>query len=99
MTSELNKRYINVPDVNKTLIKKIYDEKNEFKTINILEKKFKDILNYIRKKDLDNFLNNFRLREIKKDNKSIDSYMNAVKKMLFNYEIYFKKKIVRNTKK
>ena len=99
MTSELNKRYINVPDVNKTLIKKIYDEKNEFKTINILEKKFKDILNYIRKKDLDNFLNNFRLREIKKDNKSIDSYMKAVKKMLFNYEIYFKKKIVRNERK
>ena len=99
MNSELNKRYINVPDVNKTLIKKIYDEKNEFNTINILEKKFKDILDYIRQKDLDNFLNNFRLREIKKDNKSIDSYMNAVKKMLFNYEIYFEKKIVRSERK
>ena len=99
MNSELNKRYINVPDVNKTLIKKIYDEKNEFNTINILEKKFKDILEYIREKDLNNFLTNFRLREIKKDDKDIDNYMKAVEKWLFNYEFYFKRKLNRNYRK
>ena len=99
MKSDLCMRFINIPDANRELIKKIYEEKSEIETINILEKKFKDILDYIREKDLDNFLTNFRLRVIKKDNNSIDLYMKEVKKMLFQYELYFKKKIGRNTKK
>ena len=99
MTSDLCMRFINIPDANRELIKKIYEEKIEIETINILEKKFKEILDYIRKKDLDNFLTNFRLRVMKKDNKSIDLYMKEVRKMLFQYEFYFQKKIGRNTKK
>ena len=99
MTSDLCMRFINIPDANRELIKKIYEEKIEIETMNILEKKFKDILDYIREKDLDNFLTNFRLRVIKKDNNSIDLYMKEVKKMLFQYEFYFKKKIGRNKKK
>ena len=99
MTSDLCMRFINIPDANRELIKKIYEEKIEIETMNILEKKFKEILDYIRKKDLDNFLTNFRLRVMKKDNKSIDLYMKEVRKMLFQYEFYFQKKIGRNTKK
>ena len=99
MTSDLCMRFINIPDANRELIKKIYEEKIEIETMNILEKKFKEILDYIRKKDLDNFLTNFRLRVMKKDNKSIDLYMKEVRKMLFKYEFYFQKKIGRNTKK
>ena len=99
MTSDLCMRFINIPDANRELIKKIYEEKIEIETINILEKKFRDILDYIREKDLDNFLTNFRLRVMKKDNKSIDLYMKEVRKMLFQYEFYFQKKIGRNTKK
>ena len=99
MTSDLYMRFINIPDANRELIKKIYEEKIEIETINILDKKFKEILDYIRKKDLDNFLTNFRLRVMKKDNKSIDLYMKEVRKMLFQYEFYFQKKIGRNTKK
>ena len=99
MTSDLCMRFINIPDANRELIKKIYEEKIEIETINILDKKFKEILDYIRKKDLDNFLTNFRLRVMKKDNKSIDLYMKEVRKMLFKYEFYFQKKIGRNTKK
>ena len=83
MTSDLCMRFINIPDANRELIKKIYEEKIEIETINILDKKFKEILDYIRKKDLDNFLTNFRLRVMKKDNKSIDLYMKEVRKMLF----------------
>ena len=60
MKTDLNNRYINIPDSNRNLIKKIYAEKIETDTIKILEKKFKDILDYIREKDLDNFLNEFR---------------------------------------
>ena len=99
MTSDLCMRFINIPDANRELIKKIYEEKIEIETMNILEKKFKEILDYIRKQDLDNFLTNFRLRVMKKDNKSIDLYMKEVKKMLFQYEFYFQKKIGRNVKK
>ena len=96
MNSDLNMRYISIPDSNRTLIKKIYEENIETETINILEKRFKDILDYIREKDLENFLTNFRLREIKKDDKFIDSYMKEVKKNLFKYEFFFQAKQRRN---
>ena len=99
MKSDLCMRFINIPDANRELIKKIYEEKIEIETINILDKKFKEILDYIRKKDLDNFLTNFRLRVMKKDNKLIDLYMKEVRKMLFRCEFYFKKKIGKNMKK
>ena len=82
INTDLNKGYINISDSNKTLIKKIYEEKIEKDAINILKMKFKDILNYIREKDLDNFLANIRKKEIKKGNKLVDSYMNDVKKIL-----------------
>jgi len=98
MNSDLNKNYININDSNRKLIKKIYDEKIETETITILEMKFKDILDYIREKDLDDFLTGFRNREIKKDNKFIDLYMQKVEKMLFKYEVWFQKKIGRNSK-
>ena len=71
MNSDLNKNYKNVPDSNRTLIKKIYEEKIEIDTINFLGNKFKDILDHIREKDLDNFLNEFRKKRIKKDDKFI----------------------------
>ena len=99
MKSDLNKRYININDLNKTLIKKIYAQKIEKDTINILDKKFKEILDYIREKDLDNFLTEFRNREIKNDDKLIDKYMKAVKKMLIKYEFWFKLKLERKQKK
>ena len=99
MNSDLNKRYINIPDSNKTLIKKIYEEQIEKDTINILKKKFKDILNYIREKDLDNFLLNIRKKEIRKGNRLIEPYMKSVKKMLFQYEFWFKVKLARNSRK
>ena len=99
MKSDLNKRYININDLNRTLIKKIYAQKIEKDTINILDKKFKEILDYIREKDLDNFLTEFRNREIKNDDKLIDKYMKAVKKMLIKYEFWFKLKLERKQKK
>ena len=99
MNTDLNKRYINIPDSNKTLIKKIYEEQIEKDTINILKKKFKDILEYIREKDLDNFLTSIKEREIKKGNKLVESYMEDVKKMLFKYEFWFKVKLARNSRK
>lgn len=93
--SKLGKKYINMPDLNKTLIKKIYDENTEIETKKILEKKLKDILNYIREKDMDYFLNKIRNKEAKKNQQIDESYMKAVKKLLIKYEFWFKIKITK----
>ena len=91
-----NKNYINGNDSNKKFIKKIYEQKIEKKTINILNMKFIDVLNHIREKDMENFL-----KKIEKKNrgKSNDSFMEDVKFLLLNYERWFRIKKGRNIKK
>ena len=98
-TEDLNKNYINGNDSNKILIKKIFDEKKEKKTIDILNMKFKDILDHIRKKDLDKFLNQIKSKEKKNKGKKIDLLMDNVEHFLFDYENLFKIKKERNTKR
>ena len=98
-TEDLNKNYINGNDSNKILIKKIFDEKKEKKTIDILNMKFKDILDHIRKKDLDKFLNQIKSKEKKNKGKKIDLLMDNVEHFLFDYENWFKIKKERNTKR
>ena len=91
-----NKNYINGIDSNKKLIKQIYEQKIEKKTINILNMKFIDVLNHIREKDLENFLKKI---ENKNRGKSNDSFMEDVKFLLLNYERWFRIKKGRNIKK
>ena len=91
-----NKNYINGNDFNKKLIKKIYEQKIEKKTINILNMKFIDVLNHIREKDMENFLKKI---ENKNRGKSNDSFMEDVKFLLLNYERWFRIKKGRNIKK
>ena len=93
---DLNKNYINGNDSNKKLIKKIYEQKIEKKTINILNMKFIDVLNHIREKDMENFLKKI---ENKNRGKSNDSFMEDVKFLLLNYERWFRIKKGRNIKK
>lgn len=91
-----NKNYINGIDSNKKLIKQIYEQKIEKKTINILNMKFIDVLNHIKEKDLENFLKKI---ENKNRGKSNDSFMEDVKFLLLNYERWFRIKKGRNIKK
>ena len=98
-TEDLNKNYINGNDSNKILIKKIFDEKKEKKTIDILNMKFKDILDHIRQKDSENFLNQIKNKEKKNKGKDIDLLMDNVKHFLFFYENWFKIKNERNIKR
>ena len=98
-TEDLNKNYIYGNDSNKILIKKIFDEKKEKKTIDILNMKFKDILDHIRKKYLDKFLNQIKSKEKKNKGKKIDLLMDNVEHFLFDYENWFKIKKERNTKR
>ena len=99
VNSDLSKKFANIPDSNKILIKKIYDENIETETQSILEKTFKDILDDIREKDLDYFLEKIKNKETKNNKPLNGSYMNYVKKMLFKYELWFKAKIGRSETK
>ena len=95
-TEDLNKIYINDNDSNKNLIKKIFEENIEKKTIGILKMKYKEVLNLIREKDLENFLKKI---ENKNKEKSDDSFMDNVRHLLLTYEDWFKIKNGRNNKK
>ena len=97
--SGLNKRFKNPKFSNKFLIKKIFDEKVEIKTINILNMKYIDILNYIRENDMDNFLETIKEKEKKKQEKNIDLYMEELKNILIVYEKWFDAKCGRNKAK
>jgi len=99
MNSELNERHKNGNYSNKRLIKKIFEEKYESKTIKILQMKYIDVLNLIREKDLQYFLGKIMEKEQKNKGTSIDSYMKDVNIMLNNYENWFERKLGRSTKK
>ena len=65
---DLNKTYINGNDSNKILIKNLYEENVEKKTLKILKMKFKDVLDYIKEKDMENFLEKIEEKEKIKKN-------------------------------
>ena len=108
INEDLNKSHMNTNNSNKTLIKKILEENLEIETIKILKMKFIDILNYIREKDLENFLNKIKDKEEKKEGEkkeeeileeeeSIDKYMEFVKFYIYEYENWFLLRNGRNT--
>ena len=100
--SELNDGRIKYENPNKKLIHKIFEEKIETKTINILNMTLKDMLNYIRKNDYNNFLKEIREKEEKNNENSkefIKKYMIEVSNWLNRYEEWFIYKLGRNTAK
>ena len=61
-----------------------------------------DILNQIREKDYENFLEEIRQKESRKKKNTpeiINSYLDRLKNVLDNYENWFKFKLGRNTEK
>ena len=99
MSEDLNGHHINNNDSNKNLIKKIFEENIEIKTINILNMKFSDILKHIREKDLQYFLKLIKDKEEKKKEESFDKYIKTVIHYLNEYEDWFKKTKGKNTNK
>ena len=67
--TELNKRKMNNKDHNKKLIEKIFKEKIETETIEILNMKFRVFLKEIREKHIEDFLNKIKTKEIKNEKK------------------------------
>jgi hypothetical protein len=100
--TKLNGRHRFRGDANKILINKILEENVELETIKILSMTYGDILNQIRKKDSENFLEEIRQKEARKKKNTpeiINSYLDKLKNVFYNYENWFKFKLGRNTEK
>lgn len=82
---------------NKKIIQKIFDENIEFNTINLLQKKFLEMLRFIRENNLNEFLKSIKKKEIK--NPNVEGYLNSIKELFFNYENWFDIKKGRNREK
>ena len=99
----INGRYsrdIKIKNFNKNLIKEIYDKNEEIKTIEILNKKYIDLLIILRDKYLNKFTNDIYEKVIKncKSKEDPEIYMNDLKDLLFNYEFWFENKTPRGQK-
>ena len=100
----INGRYsrdIKIKNFNKNLIKEIYDKNEEIKTIEILNKKYIDLLIILRDKYLNKFTNDIYEKVIQncKSKEDAEIYMNDLKELLFNYEFWFENKTPRGAKK
>ena len=77
---------------NSFLINKIYEEKVEIKTIEILKMKYIDIINEIKKNCLNEFLKKIEEKEQEKLNSNVQEYIISLEKLFFDYENWFKSK-------
>lgn len=84
--------------VNILLIKKIFNEKEETETIDILNKKYIDIIKEIRENRLNDFLESIKKKEKDDDSTDIDQYMKLFRDLFLGYENWFINKKGRNRK-
>ena len=99
--NELNQKNEILGERNKKLIQKIFEENQETKVIDILNKTFNEMLNYIRENDSKLFLGQIRNKEEKNNKNSkenIEEYMKKIYILFNEYEFWFKKKSRRNSR-
>lgn len=84
---------------NYNIIQKILNDKIELNTIDILNKKFLEMLIYVRENKLNEFLNSIKKKESKSQNINLEEYINSIKKLFFRYEDWFRDKKGRNREK
>ena len=98
--SKISKKYKSKIDdyYNRYLINKILEEQKEINTINLLNKKFIDILNEIRKKKENRniFFNKIKKKENKLKEARMEEYLLSLRKLLLGYEKWFNDKKGRN---
>ena len=97
--TKISSKYKKNDDIyyNKKLIQKIFDEKTEYNTINLLQKKFIEMLRFIRENNLKEFLDSIQKKESKNPNNQ--EYINSIKGLFFRYEDWFSDKKGRNREK
>ena len=84
---------------NYNIIQKILNDKIELNTIDILNKKFLEMLIYVRENKLNEFLNSIKKKESKSQNINLEEYINSIKKLFFRYEDWFRDKKGRTREK
>ena len=99
---KLNGKYKN-RDLNKEIVEIILKENKETETINILNKKFIDIINEIRYNEerLNDFLEKIRKKEEKNkqhNNANIEEYINLIKNLIKTFDIWFLQKFGRKSR-
>lgn len=100
LKEKVNLRNKKNPNGNIDLINKILEEKNEIKTIELLNLTFIQMVNLIQKNYLDEYLETIRKKENdnnnEEENLNLDEYMNTLKNLFLGYEDWFKNKTGRN---
>ena len=84
---------------NSSLIDKIYKEKVEIKAIEILNKKYIDIINEIKENNLKEFLEKIEEKEKVDEKENITDYMKSLEELFKDYENWFKNKRGRAARK
>ena len=101
MNNKLSNKYRKKKKIysNSFLIKKIYNEKVEIKTMEILEKKYINIINEVQQNCLNEFLKKIEEKEKENISQDVDEYMETLKNLLMDYENWFKNKKGRDKRK
>ena len=77
---------------NSSLIDKIYKEKTEIKTIEILEKKYIEIINEIKENNLKEFMEKIEEKEKIDEAEIFGIYIKSLEELFKDYENWFKSK-------
>jgi hypothetical protein len=105
ISSKFRKKKLENSDLNKRIIQEIYSdiERKEFDVISLLDLTYLDLLKEMRTNDLDTFLNNIRIEEIKNNEdeseEDIDRYIEKMRGLILDYENWFNSKSGRKSKK
>ena len=100
----INKRYSKKEidqDYNKDLVEEIYNKNEETKAIRILNMTYIKYLDFMRKNDLNKFKNELIQKEIKNGESREEAirYVNGLVTLLMDYEVWFKIKTPRTSRK
>ena len=104
ISSKFRKKKLENSDLNKRIIQEIYSdiERKEFDVISLLDLTYLDLLKEMRTNDLDAFLNNIRIEEIKNNEdeseEDIDRYVEKMRGLILDYENWFNSKSGRKSK-
>ena len=74
------------------MIDKIYKEKTEIKTIEILEKKYIEIINEIKENNLKEFMEKIEEKEKIDEAENFGIYIKSLEELFKDYENWFKSK-------
>lgn len=99
-TLSVQYKYLKSNNYNQTLLKEIFEKNQDKKAIEILNTKYIDLLDDFKNKHLDTYLRDIYKKEIKKESKEdVLRYIGDIKRLLFDFEFWFKIRTPRKQRK